>query len=134
MAGTRRLIAAGMAASLAVAGMWLPWFRSGESARSSFAAFRAAQLLGIEWITPLRILWFLLPVVLLLALLSLAARYPITGLGLLIGLGLILALGGASFVFLIGPEIGSAAAAIAGACTIVLAVAALGPRRSRHAG
>ncbi len=113
--------------------MWLPWFRSGQSARNSFAAFRAAQILGIEWITPLRILWFLLPVLLLVALVCFVAGLPNVAASLLGVLGIILAIGAGLFWLSVGRETGSTAVTIAGLCTSVLAVSVVGTR-TRNAG
>lgn len=122
-----------VAALAAVGGMWLPWFRSGEAMRNSFAAFRAAQILGIEWITPVRIIWFMLPVLVLLAVGLLPAGYPSVTSLLLAAVGLFLALGGALFLITAGLELGSAATTISGGCTMVFSAMALGSR-GRRAG
>ena len=44
--------------------MWAPWVRTGQATRSSFEAFRALQILGLDQLTPLRVVWWLLPVLL----------------------------------------------------------------------
>lgn len=105
-----------------VGAMWLPWFTSGSAGKNSFAMFRAAQILGIETITPFRVVWFLLPVVLL----AIGVTYVF---GLTRPASAALALLGAIFVILgivalsaLGTHTGSAAATVAGLCTIVLAV------------
>lgn len=120
-------VLAGAVASgtLAVGGMWLPWFRSGSTPRNSFGLFRAAQVLGIEWITPFRIAWFLLPVVLLVAVALIAFRATRSGALLLVALGLVLALAGILSVDTFGSAGGSAASAGAGLCCMVLGVVGL---------
>lgn len=117
--------AAFIAAVIAVGSMWLTWFTSGSANRNSFAMFRAAQILGIESITPFRVLWFLLPVVLLAA----AALHLF---GLWRSASATLAVLGAAFTAFglvalsaIGTHAGSAAATIAGLCTIVSSIPGL---------
>lgn len=127
-------IASVATAVVAVGGMWLPWFRSGEAMRNSFAAFRAAQILGIEWITPVRIIWFLLPVLVLLAIGLLPAGYPAVTSSVLAAVGLFLALGGGLFLITAGLELGSAATTISGGCTMVFSTLALGRRWQERAG
>ncbi|MGI9613867.1 MAG: hypothetical protein ACR2QO_13220 [Acidimicrobiales bacterium] len=114
--------AAFVSGAVMVGAMWLPWFTSGSAGRNSFAMFRAAQILGIETITPFRVVWFLLPVLLL----AVGALYVF---GLTRAASVALALLGAIFVILgivalsaLGTHAGSAAATVAGLCTIVLAI------------
>jgi hypothetical protein len=111
---------------MATGAMWLPWFRSGSAGRNSFAAFRAAQLLGIEWITPFRIFWFLLPVAFVAAgavwLLSAHRLAP----AMLLVVGLVLMASGGVATATVGVEAGSAAAASGGLCTTVLSALGLG--------
>lgn len=45
----------------AVAG-WPTWTVSGSATRNSYASLRAAQVLGIDQLTPFRVIWFLVPV------------------------------------------------------------------------
>jgi hypothetical protein len=127
-------VLAGAVASgtLAVGGMWLPWFRSGSAPRNSFGLFRAAQVLGIEWITPFRVAWFLLPVVLLVAVALIGFRATRSGALLLAALGLILALAGILSVDAFGSAGGSAGSAGAGMCCMVLG--AVGLRRNVATG
>ena len=125
MDSTSRLAATAAAfvsGAVMVGAMWLPWFTSGSAGRNSFAMFRAAQILGIETITPFRVVWFLLPVLLL----AVGALYVF---GLTRAASVALALLGAIFVILgivalsaLGTHAGSAAATVAGLCTIVLAI------------
>ena len=84
--------------------------------------FRAAQILGIEWITPLRIVWFLLPVVLLVAVATLAFRLPRAACVVAGILGTVLAASGFLALLSLGTEPGPAAATLAGLCSIVLAI------------
>jgi hypothetical protein len=46
----------------AVAVPWMDWVRTGTAVRNSYEVFRSAQRLGLEELTPLRVLWYLLPV------------------------------------------------------------------------
>ncbi len=58
-----RLAVAGLAVVLAAL-MWAPWVVTGEVKRSSFQMFRTLQTLGLDELTAVRVIWFLLPVVL----------------------------------------------------------------------
>ncbi len=133
------LIAAVIIAAIAVAGMWGSWFASGSAPRNSFGFFRAAQVLGIEWVTPFRVAWFLLPIVLgaAVALVAFGARR--SGLGLLLGLGAILATAGWLSVSAFEARLGSTVAAAAGTGTVLAALVALiaslrGPRTASGSG
>lgn len=55
------IAALSMLAAIGVA--WLPWVRTGSRNRNSYEVFRSAQRLGLEELTPLRVLWFVVPVV-----------------------------------------------------------------------
>jgi len=114
-----------LVASVAVIGMWGPWFASGSATRNSFGFFRAAQVLGIEWVTPFRVAWFLLPIVLAAALALVVFGARRSGLGLLLGLGAILAGAGWLSVSAFEARTGSTVAAAAGTGTVVAAGAAL---------
>lgn len=65
MSGQRQLIIKGVvgvaAACGAVAG-WPTWTVSGSATRNSYASLRAAQAIGIDQLTPFRVVWFLVPV------------------------------------------------------------------------
>jgi hypothetical protein len=102
--------------------MWLPWFSSGSAGRNSFAAFRAAEILGIGWVTPFRVFWFLLPIVLLASGLAwlLGFNRP-AALGVTT-IGAILSLSGVVALASLGLEVGSTAAVSAGLCTTLLGV------------
>lgn len=56
-----RILSAIAAAVGAFAG-WPTWTISGSATRNSYASLRAAQVLGIEQLTPLRVVWFVTPV------------------------------------------------------------------------
>jgi hypothetical protein len=114
-----------LAATVAVVGMWLPWFRSGAAERNSFGFFRAAQTLGIEWVTPFRVVWFLVPVLLPLSVALLGFRARRAGLGVLAVIGLVLGGAGGLSLLSFGSAAGSAASTIAGTCCMVLGVVAL---------
>ncbi len=117
-----RLIAGSVVVALvAVAAMWLPWFRSGEAAKNSFDAFRAAQIFGIEWVSPLRVVWFLLPVVVLAALCLLAFRQRAPAAIALLGASLPLAAFGVVALVAIGVQPGSVIATVAGISAAALA-------------
>ena len=40
----------------------LPWVTTGARSRNSYEVFRSAQALGVDELTPLRVAWFLVPV------------------------------------------------------------------------
>lgn len=114
-----------VAAAVAVGAMWGPWFSSGSATRNSFGLFRAAQILGIEWVTPYRVAWFLLPIVLAAAAALVAFGARRTGLVMLGALGVALGAAGALAALGLEAHWGSVATAVAGACTVVAAMAAL---------
>lgn len=123
--GRAMLTGALVSGALAVGAMWLPWFRSGSADRNSFGFFRAAQVLGIGWITPFRIGWFLLPIALLVAAALVGFRARRTGAGVLAGLGLILAVAGGLSARTFGSATGSTASILAGSCCMVCGIIAL---------
>lgn len=55
-------LATGVAACVGAASGWLTWTVSGSATRNSYASLRAAQRLGIEQLTPFRVVWFCVPV------------------------------------------------------------------------
>lgn len=114
-----------LAAAVAVGAMWGPWFASGSATRNSFGLFRAAQILGIEWVTPYRVAWFLLPIVLAAAAALLVFGAQRTGLVVLGALGLALGAAGGLAAFGLEAHWGSVASAVAGACTMVAALVTL---------
>ncbi len=122
------------AGAVAVGAMWLPWFRSGSAGRSSFDIFRAAQILGVEWATPFRVFWFLLPVVFLAAVVA----WLFDGVGAatasLIFLGLVLTGAGVLALALFGFQSGSLTTTAGGACTMVLATTGLRGRGGPQPG
>lgn len=90
-----RVLTALAAAVGAIAG-WPTWTISGSATRNSYASLRAAQALGIDQLTPFRVVWFLVPVAgagVLVLLVAGAARSA-AALGLLTALVLILFGGG----------------------------------------
>lgn len=40
----------------------LPWVTTGARSRNSYEVFRSAQTLGVDQLTPLRVAWYLVPV------------------------------------------------------------------------
>lgn len=68
-----RLCAAVASMSGALAG-WLTWTVSGSATRNSYASLRAAQRLGIEQLTPFRVVWFCVPVAVLAVVVLVAVR------------------------------------------------------------
>ena len=57
------------------ASAFMGWTQSGAVVRDSFQTFRAAQILGLDELTPLRVVWFVLPVLpMLVAALTLVDR------------------------------------------------------------
>jgi hypothetical protein len=61
--GPRRSVIVGwLVMGAAVAVPWMEWVRTGSAVRNSYEVFRSAQRLGLEELTPIRVLWFLLPV------------------------------------------------------------------------
>lgn len=55
------------------------WVRSGSAGRNSYQMFRSAQRLGLDQLTPFRVIWFLLPVLILGSVLMAGlARYQLT--------------------------------------------------------
>lgn len=75
----RLVVASMLGALLVVVGTFLPWLRSGEVWRNSYAVWRSADRLGVVSGLPLEIvhlLWFLLPLGAGLLLLTLALGRP----------------------------------------------------------
>ncbi len=60
--GLVRVLVTVAAVALAVV-TWLPWVTTGGRSRSSYEVFRSAQALGVDQLTPLRVVWFCVPVV-----------------------------------------------------------------------
>lgn len=104
----------------------LSWVASGSASRNSYEMFRSAQRLGLDQLTPLRVVWFLLPVfclgaVLMIALSHLRTAAAFVVLSSIIGLvvaGIVLASGRASGA--------GAALALAGSLGGVASAALLG--------
>ncbi|MEL6981094.1 MAG: hypothetical protein AAFO29_01590 [Actinomycetota bacterium] len=112
-------------AAVAVGAMWGPWFASGSATRNSFGLFRAAQVLGIEWVTPYRVAWFLLPTVLAAAAALIVFGARRTGLVVLGVLGGVLGAAGVLAATGLEAQWGSTVSAGAGLCTVVAAGATL---------
>lgn len=53
---------------------WLPWLRVGGGRRDSYGLFRAAQSFGFDELAPVRVVWYLVPVLAAACLLTLATR------------------------------------------------------------
>lgn len=58
-----------------VVSAWLTWTVSGSATRNSYESLRAAQRLGIEQLTPFRVVWFLVPVAVLATVVLLAGGF-----------------------------------------------------------
>ncbi len=91
---TRRLVGDAVLALSMVSGTlsgWLTWTLSGSAERNSYASLRSAQRLGIEELTPLRVVWFCVPVAALGMLLLLLARRRLAAAagGVIVGLVLV---------------------------------------------
>lgn len=74
----RDVVTAGLPAAGMVLAMQLEWVRSGSATRNSYEMFRSAQRLGLDELTPFRVVWFLVPVLCLGSLLMLGlARHHV---------------------------------------------------------
>ncbi len=112
------VVAAAMVASIGLA--WLPWIETGDTRRNSYEMFRSAQRLGLEQLTPIRVLWFLMPVIAGAAILAgLVGFRRVTGL-LSILVGLVVGLVG----FIVA--LSDAAVAVAPSLAAMVGVAAIG--------
>lgn len=67
-------VVAGVAALCGALAGWPTWTLSGSATRNSYASLRAAQALGIEQLTPFRVVWFCVPVAAATVLMLLTAR------------------------------------------------------------
>ncbi len=63
-----------MSSLVSAAASLLGWTVSGSKIRNSYETFRSAQRLGLDELTPFRVLWFLVPVLALAVLVAVAAR------------------------------------------------------------
>lgn len=109
----------GLSAAAAITSMWLPWLRSGATTRTSFEVFRAAQIFGFDQLTPLRVLWYVLPVLVICCFLLLSSGLVKTGaIGLLLA-GLLYGLAGLLAARTAGVLVGSALGAVAGLLMVV---------------
>ncbi len=103
---------------------WLTWTRSGSADRNSYGSLRAAQRLGIEELTPFRVVWFCVPVVALTVVVLLLAGFRRSALGLGALGGLVLLTFGAGM--LLTPVASGMGPWLAGFCGVVsLVVVAL---------
>ncbi len=67
----RRVVAAtALPGAGMVLAMQLEWVRLGSAGRNSYEMFRSAQRLGLDQLTPFRVVWFVLPVLCLGAVLT----------------------------------------------------------------
>ena len=83
-----------MSSLVSAAASLLGWTVSGSKVRNSYETFRSAQRLGLDELTPFRVLWFLIPVVALAVLAAIAARMLRLAGGLLIAQCLVIAIVG----------------------------------------
>ncbi len=121
--------------ALSVPALWAPWFRSGASARNSFDLFRSLQLLGLDALTPIRVVWFLLPMAFAAAVVLLAAGRVVAGRVMLAGcwlvVGVVAALVGLSGSAAWGTWLALVLAAIGMAGLVVAGVVGSGPVATR---
>jgi len=52
----------GLAAFVGALAGWPTWTVSGSATRNSYASLRAAQVIGVDQLTPFRVVWFCVPV------------------------------------------------------------------------
>lgn len=97
----------------------LDWTISGSARRNSYASLRAAQRLGLEQLTPFRIVWFLVPVAVLATAALLTARTDRAAgiVGLLAGLVLV-AFGGGVLLTPVASGMGPWLSCTAGLVTV----------------
>jgi len=55
-------VVTGVAAVVGAFAGWPTWTVSGSATRNSYASLRAAQAIGVEQLTPFRVVWFCVPV------------------------------------------------------------------------
>ncbi len=94
MRGRKALAFAALAGCVAVP--FFPWIRTGEATRNSYEALRSAQRLGLDQLTPFRVVWFLVPVVAVAAAMAVAAKLTRTGGVLTLVVGTVVAAAGTS--------------------------------------
>ncbi len=102
---------------------WLTWTVSGSAERNSYASLRAAQRLGIEQLTPFRVVWFCVPVAALgLVVLLLARRRDLALIsGGIVGLVLI-GFGGAVLLTPVASGVGPWLACLSGAVAVTVSI------------
>ena len=111
-----------VAAALVVgsASAWLTWTQSGSANRNSYGSLRAAQRLGIEQLTPFRVVWFCVPIVALAVVILLVVGFRRSGLGLAVLAGLtLLAFGGGMLLTPVASGLGPWVACICGIVVLV---------------
>ncbi len=86
-------IAIAVAIGLAAVGQ-LGWIRTGSATRNSYEMLRSAQRLGLDELTPLRVVWFLVPVVGLAALMLLASGHRRLGAAAVLAQSIVVGLAG----------------------------------------
>ncbi len=72
----------------------LGWVVSGAKTRDSYETFRSAQRLGLDDLTPYRVLWFLVPVFTVALVVALVANWVRLAGGLLLVQSLVVGVGG----------------------------------------
>ncbi len=132
---------AAMVGSVVVA--WLPWFRSGQETRNSYEALRSAQRLGIDQLTPFRVVWFLVPVAALAAIGLLALTHRRSAAAVVGATGVVVVAAAVS-VLIVGVDTAAGvwSALIVGIVAVIAAVALVaegvrsstGPDRGRTQG
>ena len=79
----------------------VPWMRTGAATRNSYELFRSAQRLGLDELTPFRVVWYLLPVATLAFGLCLASKQRRRA-GLVVALQSLVVIAGGIAVWAVG--------------------------------
>lgn len=103
--GRWRLVTAVAGAVLQLVVGQLAWMRTGTADRNSYELFRSAQRLGLEELTPFRVVWYLLPVATLAFGLCLASRQRRMA-GLVVALQSVVVVAAGIAVWAVGPGAG----------------------------
>ena len=109
---------------------WLTWTISGSATRNSYESLRAAQRLGIDELTPFRIVWFCVPVAVLALVLLFVFRFDRSAVVVSFATALVLLLfGGGVAVAPVASGVGSFLAFGSGLALVVGAIGVLAQGR-----
>lgn len=117
-------VIAGLAAVVAALAGWPTWTVSGSATRNSYASLRAAQALGIDQLTPFRVVWFCVPVAAAALVLLLIAR--VTRIAAVVGLLMAVVVAGFGGVILRTPVASGVGPWFSLGAGVVLAAASIG--------